>query len=157
MITPNQCLPPPLCSPVSLCLPSFSVPHQSVTQPSATPAALSSLSPIIPSVPPLPPLSGVVTLWACCEPLPPGHGDHEAPPPDLDLSILPRFVALIPEPVLLLPLPTVEPIRHSASPGSLGPSAPPGSDITLPMLWTFRLFAALRPSTLMTPASSILP
>ncbi|ROJ25421.1 hypothetical protein DPX16_3586 [Anabarilius grahami] len=77
------------------------------------------------------------------------------------LRLLPRralfCLDLAPAPTLLLPSTPAPTIEHSDSPGSLGTSAPPGSDVAKPPLRTCGPYAALRPSTPSTLASSALP
>ncbi|ROL44309.1 Neurexin-1a-beta [Anabarilius grahami] len=92
---------------------------------STKPVTKSSSSPISPAVSPRPPLSGDVTPWTCWEPTPPGRYEP-VPPPQPHRALFRLDPA--PAPTLLLPSTPASTIKHSASPGSLGPSAPPGSD-----------------------------
>ncbi|XP_048040802.1 protein enabled homolog [Megalobrama amblycephala] len=152
---PNHPLPPPQIttskdtSSLGSCATHFQNIAKPVTQPS---------SPlIIPIDSPHPPFSGEASSWSCWEVTPSGRQESMALPPALSCSVLPRPVDLAPAPTLLLPSTPAPTIEHSDSPGSLGTSAPPGSDVAKPPLRTCGPYAALWPSTPSASASSALP
>ncbi|XP_067298901.1 uncharacterized protein [Pseudorasbora parva] len=116
---------------------------QSALQPSANLTIQSSLPPISPSVSSKPPLSEAATPQTGWESSIAGCLKPVAPPRPVTLA-----------PSLLPPSAPAWTIGHSTSQGSLGRSAPPGSDIAITPLRTCGLFAALRPSTPSASASS---
>lgn len=129
---PRLLLPPPLQNTVEIkfCV-GFCTALQALLQSPVNPATQSSLPLISPS---LPPLSGGSTPQACWEPSLSGCGKPMDPPPASARSTTPRPVTLTP--ALHPPSTSAVIIGRSASPGSLGPLALPGSDITAPPLQT---------------------
>lgn len=99
----------------------------------------------LPSVPPRPSLSGAATPG--CEPASPGRGEPVAPSLDSGPIVPSRPIILTPSPSILPPSTPTATIELSAPLDSLGPSAPPGSDIGITSLRTCGPFATLWPST----------
>ncbi|ROL52762.1 hypothetical protein DPX16_21188 [Anabarilius grahami] len=124
---------------------------------SASPTTQSSVFPISPAASPSPPLNGMGTPRTCREPLPRGCHEPVAPPTASECAGPPQPVVLTPT-LMLLPhsFPAMT-ISHLASPGSLGLSALPRSDLATPTLRTCGPSAALWPSTSSALASSTFP